>query len=229
MAEPEKNELLAGLRARLASQEKAVKLERFRRLNPYAKKGAVVFAGSSLMEQFPLYEFMQSDGLRGPIYNRGVGGFTTAEFLDALEECVFALEPAHLFLNIGTNDLNGPDYDQAAMLARYAEILRRIRARLPHTRLYLLAYYLVNPACAAEPALQEVFRWRTNARIRAASEGVRALALQFDAAFLDLNAGLVDAEGDLRAEYTVEGMHMYANGYRQVMDALLPLLRSLCG
>ena len=69
----------------------------------------------------------------------------------------------------------------------------------------------------------------TNARIRAASEGVRALALQFDAAFLDLNAGLVDAEGDLRAEYTVEGMHMYANGYRQVMDALLPLLRSLCG
>ena len=36
-----------------------------------------------------------------------------------------------------------------------------------------------------------------------------------------------DAEGNLKAEYTIEGMHMYANGYRPVMDALLPLLRKI--
>ena len=78
-------------------QEKQDKVKRFRYLNRYVQKGKIVFAGSSLMEQFPLYEFLQDEGLPCTAYNRGVGGFTTEEFAQALEECVLALEPAHLF------------------------------------------------------------------------------------------------------------------------------------
>lgn len=210
-------------------QEKQDKVKRFRYLNRYVQKGKIVFAGSSLMEQFPLYEFLQDEGLQCTAYNRGVGGFTTTEFAQALEECVLELEPAHLFLNIGTNDLNGPDYDRDAMLARYEEILRRIRARLPEVKLYLLAYYPVNPAaqCAQIPALQNLFSWRTNERIRKASEGVCALAEKFGAQFLDLNAPLTDENGNLKEEFTIEGMHMYANGYRPVLEGLLPVLRQI--
>ena len=47
--------------------------------------------------------------------------------------------------------------------------------------------------------------------------------------FIDANAGLCDADGNLKAEYTVEGMHMYANGYRAVLQNLLPTLRSCHG
>lgn len=61
MTEQERNVLLNELRQQESQREKQIKRERFRRLNPYAKKGAVVFAGSSLMEQFPLYEFLQDD------------------------------------------------------------------------------------------------------------------------------------------------------------------------
>ena len=49
------------------------------------------------------------------------------------------------------------------------------------------------------------------------------------AVFIDANAGLCDADGNLKAEYTVEGMHMYANGYRAVLQNLLPTLRSCHG
>ena len=56
------------------------------------------------------------------MYNRGIGGFTTTELLEAMDECILELQPAHLFLNIGTNDLNGPDYDRAAMLGRYEAV-----------------------------------------------------------------------------------------------------------
>ena len=229
MTEQERNVLLNELRQQESQREKQIKRERFHRLNPYAKKGAVVFAGSSLMEQFPLYEFLQDEGLPCTAYNRGVGGFTTEEFAQALEECVLALEPAHLFLNIGTNDLNGPGYGRETMLARYEEILRRIRARLPQVKLYLLAYYPVNPAaqCAQIPALQNLFNWRTNQRIREASEGVRALAEKFGAQFLDLNGPLTDERGNLKEEFTIEGMHMYANGYRPVLEGLLPVLRQI--
>lgn len=208
-------------------QEKQEKLARFRRLNRFVRKGQIVFAGSSLMEQFPIYEFLLDFRLPYTIYNRGVGGFTTTEFYDALEDCVFALEPAHLFVNIGTNDLNVPDYKREALLANYEKILRAIQNRLPQVKLYLLAYYPVNPAAATIPYMQEVFRRRTNARIREASAGVQALAARYGAQFLDCNAGLTDANGDLKAEYTVEGMHMYADGYKPVLDALLPTLRSI--
>ena len=55
----------------------------------------------------------------------------------------------------------------------------------------------------------------------------QALARKYGAEFLDLNKDLYDAAGNLKAEYTIEGMHLYANGYRPVMDALLPLLSKI--
>ena len=208
-------------------QEKQDKLCRFRHLNAYVRKGQILFAGSSLMEQFPIYEFLLDFQLPYTIYNRGVGGFTTDEFYEALDDCVFALEPAHLFLNIGTNDLNAPEDPMDHLMANYEKILQAIRQRLPQTRLYLMAYYPVNPTVDTVPRMQEIFRHRTNERIRQASERVRQLAQRYGARFLDCNGGLTDDQGNLKREYTIEGMHMYANGYKPVLDALLPVLKEI--
>lgn len=210
-----------------AEQEKQEKRERFRRLNRYCKKNAVVMAGSSLMEQFPIYEFLQDFDLPLTIYNRGIGGFTTRELAQALPECILNLEPSWLFLNIGTNDMSLADYSLETLAAQYRQILLEVRRALPKVRLYLLAYYPGNPTVARDPMLQAIFARRTNARIAEANEMVRALAAEFDAVYLDLNAGITDPQGNLKAEYTVEGMHMYADGYQAVLNALLPTLRSI--
>lgn len=220
-------ELIGNFMRERMQQEKADKVERFRHLNPYVKKGQIVFAGSSLMEQFPIYEFLQDFDLPYTIYNRGVGGFTTAEMMPVLKECIFDLAPKYLFLNIGTNDLNGADYSQDALMERYDAILNAIEENVPGVKIFLLAYYPINPVVADNPWMQAVLKYRTNERIRAASEGVKALAQKHGASFLDLNAGITDEAGNLKAEYTIEGMHMYANGYKPVLDALLPTLQSL--
>ena len=211
-----------------SAREKQEKLERFRRLNPYVKPGQILFAGSSLMEQFPIYEFSQDFDLPCTIYNRGVGGFTTMELLENMDVCVYDLRPAHIFINIGTNDLDGPDYRQEELMERYAQILQGIREHLPETKLYLLAYYPVNTAVGSQiPYMKAVMQYRTNARIQAANGAVRDLAEQFGAEFLDLNGPLYDEWGELKAEYTIEGMHMYADGYQPVLEQLLPLLKKL--
>ena len=88
--------------------EKTLKLVRYDYLNRTVVPGQILFAGSSLMEQFPVHEFQLGAGLSSLIYNRGIGGFTTAEMLEHMETCVYALRPARIFLNIGTNDMN-PD------------------------------------------------------------------------------------------------------------------------
>lgn len=60
---------------------KEYKLERYHKLNLTAEKGCVLFAGSSLMEMFPVEKFAHEDGLPVTVYNRGVGGFITDELI----------------------------------------------------------------------------------------------------------------------------------------------------
>ncbi len=209
-------------------REKEDKIQRFRRLNQYVKPGQVLFAGSSLMEQFPIYEFLQDFDIPLTIYNRGVGGYTTREMLEVMDVCVYDLKPSHIFLNIGTNDLNDAQLDMDALMGRYGQILEGIRAHLPQAKIHLLAYYPVNPEVGKrEPFMAALLQNRTNARIQEANRRVKALASQYGADYLDLNAGLVDGAGNLREEFTIEGMHMYANGYREVLSALLPELLKL--
>lgn len=204
--------------------EKKDKVTRFRYLNSYVKKGQIVFAGSSLMEQFPIYEFLQDFDIPKVIYNRGIGGYTTTEMMETLDECIYALEPSRLFLNIGTNDFNTPDYREEELMERYGMILSKIRERLPEVQIYLMAYYPINELVSDDPRMKEVFKNRTNAKLLSANKAVEKLAAEYDARYIDVNTGLYDADGRLKIEFTIEGMHMYANGYRAVLTELLPYL-----
>ena len=89
--------------------EKVRKSKNFQHLNKYIKKGQILFTGSSLMEHFPVAELyaesdLSRDGLL--VYNRGIGGYTTDEFLRDIDTMLLDLEPSRLFINIGTNDMN---------------------------------------------------------------------------------------------------------------------------
>ena len=206
------------------AQEKKDKVERYRHLNRFVRPHQILFAGSSLMEQFPIYELMLDMDLPYTIYNRGIGGYTTQELLDTMDICIYDLKPDHIYLNIGTNDLNGPDYKEEEMIGRYREIIKGIYDNLPDVKLTLLAYYPVNPGKANNPYMQETFKWRTNERIAQANQAVERLAAETGSGFINLNEGITDENGELKAEYTIEGMHMYADGYVPVLKALIPYL-----
>lgn len=56
-------------------QEKQRKIAAYREKNQTVLPGQVLFAGSSLMEMFPIEDFIQAYGLPFRVYNRGIGGF----------------------------------------------------------------------------------------------------------------------------------------------------------
>ena len=214
--------------AEMAQRQDREKLESYRQLNRLAKKGQVVFTGSSLMEQFPLNEMLQGEALPYRVYNRGMSGFVAPQLLQVLDVCVVELAPAHVFLNIGTNDMSRPDYRQEALLACYRRILEEILSHVPGVKLHLLAYYPVNPDLEGQEGwAAEALRYRTNQVLREANQGVEALAREMGAEYLDLNAPLLDSQGRLKAQYTKEGIHLYPAGYQAVLGELLPVLRSL--
>ncbi|MFC6649617.1 GDSL-type esterase/lipase family protein [Paenibacillus rhizoplanae] len=207
-------------------REKEEKVKKYSILNTLALKGQTVLAGSSLMEFFPVNELQQTLEKQTVIYNRGIAGYVTRELLEALEVCVLALAPSRLFINIGTNDISSADgeYELGKLLANYNEILTRIRERLPECKVYVMAYYPVN-AKADFPGMDEemranYFRTRTNAALLEANRAVEELALGHGYEFINVNEGLTDAEGNLKEEYTMDGVHMYGNGYAVVLDNL---------
>ena len=206
-------------------REQERKLNSFRQQNAYIRKGETLFTGSSLMEMFPITEYCLNEGL--PVaYNRGIGGYTTDDFLAAIGPVLLDLEPRKLFLNIGTNDIRpmpeGEDW-LAHLTANERKICGIIREKLPETEVYLMAYYPVNgetPVAKNNPGMQV----RTNANIARANRMVEAMAREFGFHYIDVNDGLKDADGNLLREHTVDGIHFDAAAYRTVFERLRPYL-----
>lgn len=204
--------------------DKEMKIARYREANKSAVKGQVVFAGSSLMEMFPICKLQQEKGDDRMIYNRGVGGFLSGELLAVIDVCVTQLLPAKVFINIGTNDLSWSSIPICELMDRYDQILTAIEDAVPGVRIYLMAYYPVNEA-AASPEMRDCLKIRTNEKISAANEEVKKLAAKHGQRYIDVNDKLRDEQGRLRAEYTIEGMHINEAGYRAIYDDIMAYVR----
>lgn len=209
--------------ANFMKEQQSNKVRNYRFLNKQAQKGQILFTGSSLMEQFPVAELAASHGLGKIVYNRGIGGTTTEDFLREIDTVLFDLEPSVVFINIGTNDMrewdDGRDW-MKSLLANYEDILRQCRKRLPQTKVYVMAYYPVNAGVDLGLAAQKMLKVRTNENVRLVNGKIAELSARYGYEYIDANEGLTDADGNLKAEYTVEGVHMYAEAYEVVYQKL---------
>jgi len=224
----ELTELLGRTMMERMRKEQADKVKNYRILNACARKGGVLFTGSSLMEYFPVCELAMDAGLTTPVYNRGIGGTTTDDFLREIDTVLLDLAPAKVFLNIGTNDMTDRVYGDRWMdhlSENYEKILRIAREKLPDTRIYCMAYYPTNRHLPDQQDWQiAMLKERTPENIAACSARVKALAEQYGCEYIDVNRGLADENGEQKAEFAIDGVHMYANAYRIVFENLKPYL-----
>ena len=199
---------------------KEEKVQRYRKLNESCLKEQIVFAGSSLMEMFPIEKFVKEDHLGLTVYNRGIGGYVTQELLDNIDTCILDLKPSRLFINIGTNDLSNADISIEEIMVQYEKLLDQVLAEIPDCRITLMAYSPVNYEAAIEE-MKPVLEIRNNEKITLANQAVCDLARRKGLRFIDVNDPLKDELGRLKAEYTIEGMHITEDGYR----AIYPLVK----
>ncbi len=62
---------------------------------------------------------------------------------------------------------------------------------------------------------------RTNPKITEANAAVKKLAEKYYAKYMDINDPLKDENGNLKAEYTIEGMHIKEEGYRAIFPKFI--------
>lgn len=206
--------------------DKEMKIMRYREENKNVKYEQTVFTGSSLMEMFPINKLLAEHNDSTIIYNRGIGGFVSRELLEVVDVCAIDLKPSKIFINIGTNDLSDSRIPISELMENYDKIISEIEAKLPEAIIYLMAYYPVNYEAAAEN-MKECLKIRNNEKIRTANAEVKKLAEKHGQRYIDINKNLMDEQGRLKAEYTIEGLHINEDGYRAVYDDIMVYVKEL--
>ena len=99
------------------------------------------------MEMFPVCEIARSQGIEQVIYNRGVSGLNTDEFLENIDTLLLDLEPSKIFINIGTNDITKERFGDQWMLHlmdNICRIMEIIKFRISDVEILIMAFYPAN-------------------------------------------------------------------------------------
>lgn len=174
-----------------------------------APRQSVVFAGDSLTARCDLERYY-------PDYdctNCGLDGDTVAGVAARLDEICLG-SPDALVLLIGTNNIIGLSALPEPLCGDIAALLDDIASRLPSTRLLVQSLYPTNDSVGLPVS------WTANDRIAQTNELLEKLCGERGIVYIDVHPLLCGDEGGLRAEYTLDGVHLSDAGYAVACDAV---------
>lgn len=203
------------------SKEMTTKRENYSLLNnEFALSNQTVLLGDSITDFFNYYElfydFAKSSGQA--VYNRGISGDTTNRLLERLNENVLCIKPKNLVLLIGTNDI-GRGFPLEMTLENLDAIINATKEACPDINFVLQAVYPINRP------MRDAFEKRSNEKILAMNKELIKLSEKYGCVWLDLTDKLSDETGNLKNEFTYDGLHLNAKAYKIVAKNIIPLLK----
>ena len=195
-------------------KEQAKLQQNYRELNQLSvKEPDIIFIGDSIVEYYPLQELLQTDKR---LINRGIRGYKTDLLLENLDAHLFGQALDKVFILIGTNDI-GKEMPQTETLENLEGVIQKISREYPLAQIQLLSVLPVNEG----PAYKSTVYVRSNEKIQALNQAYRQLANAYmNVQFIDLYAAFLDEEGQLRPDYTRDGLHLTIPGYAALSKAL---------
>lgn len=173
----------------------------------------IIFIGDSIVEYYPLQELF---GTAKTIVNRGIRGYQTRLLLENLDAHLYGGAVDQIVLLIGTNDI-GKDVPMNEALDNLERVIQSIVRDYPLSQIKLVSILPVNEG----KEYKQTVYIRTNEKIREWNQAFETLAsayMQVD--FVPIYDSLTDSEGQLKKDYTTDGLHLSVAGYQALSDAL---------
>ena len=169
---------------------------------PHSKKD-VVFLGNSITDRVDWNELL---GMTN-VHNRGISGDITFGVLQRLNEVIDG-QPAKVFILIGINDVsrNIPD---SLIAHNYKRIIDRIKNGSPQTKIYFQTLLPVN-----NEFTQFKNHYNKDGHILWLNQQIKALGQQEGIEVIDLYPHFLNKEKKLANKYTLDGLHLNAEGYK---------------
>lgn len=178
----------------------------------------VVLLGDSITEGFDVTKYFPGRH----ILNRGIGADIIGNALPTndhrgilrrLDNSVFDCAATDVFLMIGINDL-GAGHSVDVMEQGYREILKRIHDTTPAIRVHVQSVLPTRGKFA-----------KHNAPVLDFNRRIQKLATEFGYDYIDLHKLMVDDKGELKAEFTPEGLHLNEKAYEVWRGEVLKVMK----
>ncbi len=186
----------------------AERLDRYAEENRLYKEYEVdvAFLGDSITEGYDIESYYSEY----KVLNRGIGGDTTHGLLSRLDVSVLDVKPKVCVMLIGANNID-------TMFEDYEEIVLTVKEKLPETKIVIVS---LSPT--SDPIAER------NPTIAYNNVKLKLLAEKHGCEFADIHTPLFDLEsGKLKAEYTPDGIHHTAEGYRVITEVVKPIVDEL--
>ena len=169
---------------------------------PHSKKD-IVFLGNSITDRVDWNELL---GMVH-VHNRGISGDITFGVLQRLNEVIDGY-PEKVFILIGINDVsrNIPD---SLIANNYREIVDRIKKASPRTKIYFQTLLPVN-----NEFTQFKNHYNKDEHILWLNQQIKALGKEKGITVIDLYPHFLDQQQKLDKKYTLDGLHLNAEGYK---------------
>ena len=173
----------------------------------------IIFIGDSIVEYYPLQELL---GTTKTIVNRGIRGYQTGLLLDNLDAHLYGDAVDQIVLLIGTNDI-GKDVPMSQALTNLESVIQSISRDYPLSQIKLVS---ILPVHQGEEYKQTVYI-RTNEKIKAWNQVYQELASAYmQVEYVSAFEELLDQEGQLKSDYTTDGLHLSVSGYQALSETL---------
>ncbi|MFZ5515989.1 MAG: GDSL-type esterase/lipase family protein [Candidatus Zhuqueibacterota bacterium] len=196
---------------------RAKRIAQFKQENAHlSAPKTIILLGDSITEGFDAARYFPSL----PILNRGIvadhTGIEGSGVLQRLDESIYQCRPRAVFLMIGVNDLADKKYRPRQIAAGAEKIIQKIHRFDPSIAVYLQS---------ALPATGKYAH--LNSLIVEYNRRLILIAAETHVEFIDLHAQFVDDSGQLKAEYSRDGIHLTDAGYDAWKQIVLPLLQQV--
>lgn len=183
------------------------RIEQFKEENKKLEpnKKYVVLLGDSLTEGFDVNKYFEGK----PVLNRGIISDTIGVvkndhrgLLKRLDSSCYNCQPSHIFILIGVNDIND-GVPIAELIIGYKQLVEEIKLGCPGTKIFIQS---------ALPARDKYAK--LNEKILEYNGKLKNLAEKLNVAYVDLHSLMKDEKGELKAEFTRDGIHLKDPAYQ---------------
>ena len=174
-----------------------------------------VFLGDSIFQRYNLEKFYEDM----PVINSGISGNKTTDILNNMEERVYKYNPSKVILMIGTNDYSSISNEDT--VKNIGKIIDGIKENRKYAEIYVQSIYPVNKNVNNGVSVDG----RNNEDIRTMNEGIKKLCEEKEVTYMNIHDLLTDEDGNLKEEYTGDGLHLNDSAYTVVTAEVMKVLK----
>ena len=175
------------------------------------KKDKIIFLGDSITHRYDLKKYYDNKN----IINQGIEGNTTENVLERLQTGVYDYNVKKVILLIGTNDIG----DQEDPIENIKLIINKIKSHDNSIEIIVESIYPINNTKNSK-IKKDVVGTRNNEKIKETNKKIKEICKEKNITYVNVYDKLTDKNGNLKLEYTVEGLHISDDGYKKITNVL---------